>query len=166
MSQLTFNEVAAPGTPSTGKVTVYTKSDGFVYSKDDAGTEYQLSWIAATQAQQETGTSLLVTVTPGRQHYHQSAAKAWVKFDVNGGLNASYNVTSVTDSGTGDLTINWATDFSTTHYSCVVTLETTNVLIGRINSSAAGTARIITVNLTPAVADADYWHAAAFGDHA
>jgi hypothetical protein len=39
MSQLTLNEAAAPGTPSTGKVTVYAKSDGFTYQKDDAGVE-------------------------------------------------------------------------------------------------------------------------------
>jgi len=37
-----FNEEAAPGTPGSGKVRVYAKSDGFMYSKDDAGSETQL----------------------------------------------------------------------------------------------------------------------------
>ena len=34
-----MREVAAPATPATGYVRVYAKSDGLVYSKDDAGVE-------------------------------------------------------------------------------------------------------------------------------
>lgn len=37
---LDATEAAAPSTPSTGKVRIYAKSDGRVYSKDDAGVEY------------------------------------------------------------------------------------------------------------------------------
>lgn len=39
---LTVPEVAAPSTPASGKVSVYAKSDGLMYSKDDAGTETTL----------------------------------------------------------------------------------------------------------------------------
>lgn len=35
-----FNEEAAPATPAAGTVAVYAKSDGKMYAKDDAGTEY------------------------------------------------------------------------------------------------------------------------------
>jgi hypothetical protein len=35
-----FNEEAAPSTPSAGTVAIYAKSDGRIYSKDDAGTEF------------------------------------------------------------------------------------------------------------------------------
>lgn len=38
-----LNEGAAPGTPASGKAVVYAKTDGKVYSKDDAGTEYNLT---------------------------------------------------------------------------------------------------------------------------
>ena len=38
-----FAEIAAPSTPSTGKVVLYAKSDGLVYSKDDAGVETLVS---------------------------------------------------------------------------------------------------------------------------
>lgn len=34
-----FSEGAAPATPSAGEVKVYAKTDGRVYSKDDAGVE-------------------------------------------------------------------------------------------------------------------------------
>ena len=43
MGALLLDEQTAPGTPSTGQVVVYPKSDGFLYSKDDAGTETQLA---------------------------------------------------------------------------------------------------------------------------
>lgn len=36
---LDFNEEAAPATPASGSVRVYAKTDGRLYSKDDAGTE-------------------------------------------------------------------------------------------------------------------------------
>lgn len=37
-----FPEVAAPGTPDTGYVYIYAKSDGAMYMKDDTGTETPL----------------------------------------------------------------------------------------------------------------------------
>lgn len=36
---VTVPEIAAPGTPAAGKVVLYAKADGLLYSKDDAGTE-------------------------------------------------------------------------------------------------------------------------------
>lgn len=42
MPQIILAEGAAPATPSTGKVTLYAKTDGLLYSKDDAGTELGL----------------------------------------------------------------------------------------------------------------------------
>jgi hypothetical protein len=38
-----YVEVAAPSTPSSGNVVTYAKSDGLMYSKDDAGTETLMS---------------------------------------------------------------------------------------------------------------------------
>ena len=42
MAQVILSEGAAPSTPSTGKVSLYAKTDGMIYSKDDAGTETTL----------------------------------------------------------------------------------------------------------------------------
>lgn len=36
---LEFGEAAAPGTPASGIVRLYAKTDGLLYSKDDAGAE-------------------------------------------------------------------------------------------------------------------------------
>lgn len=72
---------------------------------------------AATQAEQETGSSTTVYVSPGRQQYHASAVKAWVRFNDAGTIAASYNVSSVTDNGTGDFTVNFTTAFSSANYA-------------------------------------------------
>lgn len=78
--------------------------------------------IASTQSNQETATSLTTFVTPGRQQYHPSAAKAWVVFDGTGGgpitPGAGYNISgTISKSGTGDYTITFATPFSSVNYS-------------------------------------------------
>ena len=39
MSKVTFSEGATPSLPDTGKVALYAKTDGFLYSQDDTGTE-------------------------------------------------------------------------------------------------------------------------------
>ena len=59
----------------------------------------------------------------------QGRAKAWVTFDGtfgtspftedNGGVRDSFNVTSVTDNGTGDYTINFTNSFANNDYALV-----------------------------------------------
>ena len=56
---------------------------------------------AASQSDQETGTSNTVPVTPGVQHFHPSAAKAWCTFDGSGtpAMDVTYNMdSSITDT--------------------------------------------------------------------
>lgn len=74
---------------------------------------------AASQADQETGTSTTTFVSPGRQQYHPSAAKFWVKYNsvTTTAIDSSYNVTSLTDNGAGDTSITIATDFSSADYA-------------------------------------------------
>ena len=47
-----------------------------------------------------------------------NAAKAWVHFNGTGnvGINANYNVSSITDNGTGDYTVNFTSAFVDTNY--------------------------------------------------
>jgi hypothetical protein len=88
------------------------------YLVDGSITTSKLADVA-TQANQETGTSTTTLVTSGRQQYHQSAAKAWVVFNGTGtpAINASYNVSSLTDLATGRYTVNFTTAFSSVNYS-------------------------------------------------
>lgn len=77
---------------------------------------------AASQAEMEAASSTAKAVTPGRTQYHPGVAKAWVRFNGTGtiAIIASHNVTSLTDNGTGDYSINLTTAFSASTAYCLV----------------------------------------------
>lgn len=77
---------------------------------------------AATQAEMKAASSTTAPVTPGRQHHHPGAIKAWVRFYHNAGVPtiiSSYNVSSLSDDGTGQVGVNFTTAFSNTNYAMV-----------------------------------------------
>lgn len=49
--------------------------------------------------------------------------RAWVNFNGTGtvAIRASFNVSSITDNGTGDYTVNFTTALPDANYACVVT---------------------------------------------
>lgn len=53
--------------------------------------------------------------------YKANIVKGWVNFNGTGTIAArgSFNLTSLTDNGTGDYTITWNTDFANANYSVV-----------------------------------------------
>lgn len=55
--------------------------------------------------------------------YKDNIIKAWINLNGIGtiAIRDSYNVTSITDNGTGLYTITWDVDFADTNYACVVT---------------------------------------------
>lgn len=68
------------------------------------------------------------------------AARAWVNFNGTGtvAIRASGNVSSITDNGTGDYTVNFATAMPDTNYTMVATV------------SGAGTGQLVGVDGSPA----------------
>lgn len=123
--------------------------------------------IAASQTEQEAGTTNTRFVTPGRQHYHASAAKAWVYVDTAAGIQASYGVTSVTDVGTGLMTVNFSTNFSSTSYCAVCNIRADAALIAHQHNSGAMTAAACAfrcINTSNSGVDPNYWFAAFYGD--
>lgn len=159
----------ATTTPGTGVATALAVNVGSagapVLFNGAGGTPSSLTLTNATglpmaaQSDQETATSTTLPVTPGRQHYHPSAAKFWVSFNSSGTIQASYNVSSVTKNGTGDFTVNittafssaeWCANYSTGHISGVTSL----IPIGITQTSS--TFRLQTVRLdTGGVGDPD-----------
>lgn len=115
----------------------------------------------ATQANMETATSLVTTVTPGRQHFHPGHPKAWGDISMSGGtptLDTSYNITSITDTAVGRVTITIATDFSGANYAVAISqvFDGTNVPVPFVVSKAAGSFEI-TVRLTGTGAASDLY---------
>jgi hypothetical protein len=81
----------------------------------------------ATKGEQETGTSTTKGVTPGNQQEHLSASKMWVSW--TGGsttINASFNVTSIANTATGDADGTLTTNFGGAWCSLVKTVDATD----------------------------------------
>lgn len=119
----------------------------------------------ATQAQQEAGTAVNVLVTPGRQQFHPSAAKGWAFFNASAGINASYNVTSVTDTGTGQAVVVWDVDFSTANHCNQCTVTSNSNVYGLVEGTAAGTTSVACRNTANGVlADPTSYQVTSYGD--
>jgi hypothetical protein len=120
----------------------------------------------ATQSDQETATSTTTAVSPGRQQYHPSAAKCWLKCNHSGTVDFSYNITSITDTGTGAVTVTIATDFSGVNYSINATVGTAVGVCCPNSSQAVGSFVINAFNTgTGAAQDSILgYYAVCFGD--
>jgi hypothetical protein len=69
----------------------------------------------ATQAQMETGTSLVTAVPPGRQQFHPGHPKVFCNWDNNGSTGVTgqtFNVSSLTDAGVALSVVNFTTSFT------------------------------------------------------
>jgi len=95
--------------------------------------------------------------------------RAWVNFDgTNNNIRASYNVSSITDNGTGDYTVNFATAMPDANYAIIVTAKRGSLneaLVGSQSATAApaaGSCRIITGNGSFTLSDGEYVNAAIF----
>ena len=124
---------------------------------------------AASQAEEEAGSSTVVYTSPGKQQFHPAVAKGWLKFNGSGtiAIDVSYNVTSIADNGVGEYTVTWATDFSGTEYS-VVGLGNPVLAFGFPENQLAGSVFVENVSITGGGINVDGADIAiaAFGDHA
>jgi hypothetical protein len=141
------------------------------YKKQD-GTSV-VGGTAAAQSDQETATSTTTYVTPGRQQFHPSACKMWLRVTYSAGTptNAlSYNVGSLTDTANGRLTINFTTAFSGATYCTLVSGETdagTNEYTGRRygdTAQATTSVEVCWTNNGGTLVDPREGQAACFGD--
>ena len=115
----------------------------------------------ATQAEVNTGTDDERAVTPQkmleglRSHLNASGSapifscRAWVNFNGTGtpSIRASGNVSSISDNGTGDYTVNFLIPVLTNQYSAVSTAyggSTTNGTFVSIEGWSSGSLRLLT----------------------
>lgn len=102
----------------------------------------------ATAAEVATGTDTARVSSVANMKNHPGAAKAWVVFDGTGtpAIKASYNVSSITDNGTGDYTINFATAMPDANYAVALS---SRILVG---AGGGGTCRILAATAPTASA--------------
>lgn len=147
-------------------------ASGLATGGGDLTANRTITVTAAVQSDQETGSSTAVAVVPGVQHFHPSAAKAWVNFNGTGtvSIRRSYNVTSITDNGTGDYTVNFTNAFSDANYMAVGMIGDTGgsgfgIATGPRTTTPTGSAfRFLITTAGPTNTDYPYVHIAFFGD--
>lgn len=125
----------------------------------------------ATQAEMETGTATTSAVTPGVMQNHPGVAKVWAYITVAGGtpsLDASYNVTSITDTSAGNVTVTIATDFSSANYCAIAQAVTAGgaAHMASVKTGQAAGSFVVRTALTSSGADTDNINISvvAFGD--
>ena len=156
----------------TGDVTASAGSNTTTVVAADDTTAGKIE--IAVQGEMETGTDATRAVTPGRQHFHKSAAKAWIVFTISGTtvtVRDSYNVTSVTRNGVGDYSINLTTAFSSAYYAvavgvCVNTAGTKTLwgLPNNLSPPTASVCRVVYVDNTGTVGEAARVDVTMYGD--
>lgn len=89
--------------------------------------------------------------------------KGWIQFNGTGtiAIQDSFNVSSITDSGTGDYTVNWDTDFANDDYAVT---SASNAWHCNCEGVTVGTLRILTTAANDAATDYVYVFAIAIGD--
>ena len=181
-NDVSWNFIDGTNTVTLFKVTLLAgescgmDENGNWWHKDANGGDYPAIGNAAAQADMEAATSTTLFVTPNAMKWHPGVNKFWGLFDAAGATTAGYNVDSPTDNGTGDITVNITTDFSSASWCASVTVEMTattygvaNARTGHVRSGgqAAGTLRCDCIDgtaTTQLVKDPTKWHISGWGD--
>jgi hypothetical protein len=108
------------GASNTGKISLSGSAEVHIEFLAD-GVIGGMAWAteAAVQSDQETATSNVLSVTPGVQQFHPSAAKAWAYCTISGTtltVAAAYNM-SVSRTGIGTYSTSFTTNFSSANYA-------------------------------------------------
>jgi len=139
-----------------GAVNLETDSEGVVahgrlHVSDRVGANRAVGNWVATKAEAEAGINGDQIMTPLRTADSiaaNQAVRAWVNFNGTGTptIRASHNVTSITDNGAGDYTVNFATNMPHSNYAPLITHQETISGRGftRLVSRTASAYRFVT----------------------
>jgi len=148
---------------------------------DSNGGLYPSVGNAASVAEMEAGAALDKYVAPGTQHWHPGHPKCWGVVTVSAGtptLAANYNLTSITDTATGDIVFTVATDFSSVNWCCqhsveiitgafaVATVRDSHVKFGTLAAGTVSLQCIDKTTTTNLLKDPQSWHMVGLGDQA
>lgn len=148
----TINGAATLAVSAGKAVIIYTNGTLFY----TVGENSSSSFTAASQAEMEAASSTTVGVTPGRTQYHPGVAKFWVTFTFVATvptITVSHNVSSLSDNGVGDCTVNFTTSFSAANFavSGFGTKGTgSEAYSASVTTRATGSVRVVTGYITSA----------------
>ncbi len=149
---------------STGTLTFLgAGTAGYLMQTDGAAG---INWVSAeaTQTELEAASSTTKFTSPAKQMYHPSAAKFWVKCNFSGSSLIGYNVSSVSDTGTGIVTIQFSTNFSSSDYAMEATGGHTNCRFVVVQSVTTSSIILNAMDDTNNFIDPNFYCAVGFGD--
>ena len=137
--------IAAPNTSTNRTLTLPDETGTFLVGTQPAGdivgtTATQTLTnkdIVATQLTGDVAAARITTALNASGSAPIYACRAWVNFDGTGtpAIRASGNVSSITDNGTGDYTVNFTTAMVDANYAVVVTAGVEAATLGITSTS-------------------------------
>ena len=159
------------GDGSTDPTTVAVGTNDHVLTADSAqGSGVKWAAVdsglsAASQAEMEAGSSNTVAVTPGRVKYSFLVPKVVGRFMADGSVGGeSVGISSITDSGTGDFTVNFSTAFSSSNYIGLGTAHLHTPIVVVLDARATGSVDYNTFNTSGSAADPSNMYICLWGD--
>lgn len=113
---------------------------------DGAGSLSFSDIVSASQSNMESASNIELPVSSSNLNYHPGIAKAWVTATAAGSIDASHNVDSVTDSGSGIWSVDWTNAFSDTDYIVIASVELTTATTSSGMVATVSTANPATVS--------------------
>jgi hypothetical protein len=159
---LAAGTITMPGTPADGMVITITTTEEITALTIAGGAGQsiggtQVSLMAANSSMsfvyRQSNTTWYRNSAPALGNVGTApvyAARAWVNFNGSGtvAIRASGNVTSITDNGTGDYTVNFTTAMPDSNYSAVATTGLSTTAAGStqysVQPSGTGTTAFAT----------------------
>ena len=93
------------------------------------------------------------------------SAKAWVNFNGTGtvAIRASFNVSSITDNGTGNYTVNFTTALPDANYAVSTSVtDTSGIFNDAVSSRATGSVSVFSLTSAGSLGDTSGYHVSIF----
>ena len=117
--------ILTAGNSSNGGTAISTDTSGTLNIVTGSGSGANAITIDASQAVTMPGNLTVTGSITGGSISVANSLRAWVNFNGTGtpGIRASGNVSSITDNGTGNYTVNFTTAISDANYACTATSD-------------------------------------------
>lgn len=159
--QASFTHYMTAGTTSSTTFKVRAASSTGTFTFNGIGGTRRFGGVMASSITvTEIASGTLIREAGSNIAGNIAVAKAWVVFNGTGtpAIGASYNISSITDNGTGDYTINFTTPFSSANYAMAgFGIDSSGggaqVIVYGNTAPSASSLRIKTVNAGGALLD-------------
>lgn len=161
---------ANTASPALNQVLYCSSTSGNVISLGDnaatTSTYGQVQLYDTADGSTSTSTAVTQVLTPGGARYLTSAAQGWVRFNGTGvvaQIDSNYNITSITDNGTGDYTITFSNALAAGNEFCAQVTGSTTIGYYLSTSNNTTDIRINTKNDAGTLTDDPQVNVVVFG---